>query len=937
MADLRKSTDGPSPLSPDGFDYTQLPDYDTDFVNDDDFARFQQALQAPEPSPSSDNLLVPQTPKRSTFITALNDWRPVHQRVRKKKKTRREPRRGVDETREGFVYSLLKWPLLCTVFGWLFVLGVMYLVTRVYIGLYEQWITWRGTRQRLRKKLNSTENYEDWVTAAKELDDHLGNEKWKQTDEYAYYDAKTIRRVKDTLSKLRAQVQHDTSSEKAEGSGGQAINQLRGLLEACVKSNFVGFENPHLYSESYYGTKHLVQGCVDEIEKSLELLSETNALSAEDKRTMFKHLSTNFGRTALCLSGGATFAYYHFGVAKALLDAGLLPNVITGTSGGALVAALLGTRTDDELKRMLIPALANKITACHDDMTTWFKRWYKTGARFDSVDWARRCAWFTRGSLTFREAYARTGRILNVSCVPSDPHSPTILANYHTSPDCVIWSAVLASAAVPGILNPVVLMKKNPDGTIEPYSFGHKWKDGSLRTDIPLKALNLHFNVRFSIVSQVNPHVNLFFFSSRGSVGRPVTHRRGRGWRGGYLGSAIEQYLKLDLTKWLKVLRHLELLPRPLGQDWSSIWLQRFSGTITIWPKSIPSDFYYILTDPTPQRLARMIHVGQQSAFPMLKFIANRMKIERLVEQGRHHARPTRPGLPSILSEEDLKGLLREAQRNGGSIAPPPVLSAPPSDSDSSSSQDSTPDRKKKNRPAPLLGASIDSALDDAKSPRDTGGKDDPAATASGAPSPSFSKRLSGWWSSLQHKAPDTPRAAALQRSAHLRGQGTRPGPYGGAGGHGQRPGSMFELRPPREFVEDEIYRHPPSPTTSRSGEKEKDQYGYLRDDGAAFARRGSGAREIFRQSRVFIDDSEDDEEEGVEEGPHQWVPGGMEEPDREREDDAVQRFLGTDDEGVGESGSSSEDADESSGGEGYASLRKRTGARRQSRGTFIG
>ncbi|OJD35773.1 lipid particle protein [Diplodia corticola] len=924
MADLSKSTDGPSPLSPDGFDYTQLPDYDTDFVNEDDFARFQQALSAPEPSPSSDNLLDPQTPRRSTFITALNDWRPVHQRVRKKKK-RRQPRRGVDETREGFVYSLLKWPLLCTVFGWLFVLGVMYLVTRVYIGLYEQWITWRGTRQRLRKKLNSTENYEDWVAAAKELDDHLGNEKWKQTDEYAYYDAKTIRRVRDTLSKLRAQVEQGSSTGKAEGSSEQAINQLRGLLEACVKSNFVGFENPHLYSESYYGTKHLVQDCVDEIEKSLEVLSNTSRLSSEDKRTMFKHLSTNFGRTALCLSGGATFAYYHFGVAKALLDAGLLPNVITGTSGGALVAGLLGTRTDDELKKMLIPALANKITACHDDMTTWFKRWYKTGARFDSVDWARRCAWFTRGSLTFREAYDRTGRILNVSCVPSDPHSPTILANYLTSPDCVIWSAVLASAAVPGILNPVVLMKKNPDGTLEPYSFGHKWKDGSLRTDIPLKALNLHFNVRFSIVSQVNPHVNLFFFSSRGSVGRPVTHRRGRGWRGGYLGSAIEQYLKLDLTKWLKVLRHLELLPRPLGQDWSAIWLQRFSGTITIWPKSIPSDFYYILTDPTPQRLARMIHVGQQSAFPMLKFIANRMKIERLVEQGRHSARPTQPGLPSILSEEDLKGLLREAQRNGGSIAPPPILSAPPSDSDSSSSQDSTPERKKK-RPAPLLGASIDSALDDAKSPRDTGSKDHPAG-GGGAPSPSISKRLSGWWSSFQHKAPDTPRAAALERSARLRG------PYATIAGHGQRPGSMFELRPPREFVEDEIYRHPPSP------QHQRDQYAHLRDDAAAFARRGSGAREIFRQSRVFIDDSEDDDESASAKGrAGEWAPDGLEEPDMAREDDAVQMFLGTDDEGAeGNAGSNSEDADESSEGEGYGSLRKRTTARRESGGTFIG
>lgn len=117
-------------------------------------------------------------------------------------------------------------------------------------------------------------------------------------------------------------------------------------------------------------------------------------------------------------------------------------------------------------------------------------------------------------------------------------------------------------------------------------------------------------------------------------MGRPVTHRKGRGWRGGFLGTAIEQYIKLDLNKWLRVLRHLELLPRPLGQDWSEIWLQKFSGTITIWPKSVASDFYHILSDPTPERLARMIQVGQQSAFPKIQFIKNRLNIETAIMRG---------------------------------------------------------------------------------------------------------------------------------------------------------------------------------------------------------------------------------------------------------------------------------------------------------------
>ncbi|KAI1180301.1 lipase [Nemania sp. FL0916] len=611
------------------------------------------------------------------FITAQNDWAPVNEKVKHGRRKRRRPgagRRTVDETREGYLYGLLKWPFLFVVVLWLIGLGATYIATRFYIYVYEHYVAWTGKRERLRRAMRASNNYRDWVRAAKEMDAYLGNEHWKEENEYAYYDSQTVRRVYEQIRTYRR------AAGKGEGRGGDAtatatagngnsnsnsnkaaVDNLKALTEACVKNNFVGVENSRLYSQTYYGTKNLVQHFIDEVEKSTRFLMNPQRLSLDERRSLFKRMHANFGRTALCLSGGASFAYYHFGVVKALLEADLLPDVITGTSGGALVAALVATRTNDELKKLLVPALAHNIKPCSEPITTWFPRWWKTGARFDSVDWARQSSWWSRGSMTFREAYERTGRILNVSCVPADPHSPTILCNYLTSPDCVIWSAVLASAAVPGILNPVVLMMKTSDGSLAPYSFGHKWKDGSLRTDIPIKALNLHFNVNFTIVSQVNPHISLFFFSSRGTVGSPVTHRRGRGWRGGYLGSAAEQFIKLDLTKWLKVLRHLELLPRPLGQDWSQLWLQQFSGTITIWPHARPSDIWKILSDPDPDRLAHMLHEGQQSAFPKLKFIANRLKIERLIEQGRCESRPgiRRGSIDSIISEEDLRSLLR--------------------------------------------------------------------------------------------------------------------------------------------------------------------------------------------------------------------------------------------------------------------------------------
>jgi hypothetical protein len=182
-------------------------------------------------------------------------------------------------------------------------------------------------------------------------------------------------------------------------------------------------------------------------------------------------------------------------------------------------------------------------------------------------------------------------------------------------------------------------MQKLKNGTIIPYNYGHKWKDGSLRTDIPIQSLHMHFNVKNTIVSQVNPHIHLFFYAPRGSVGRPVSHRLGRGWRGGFLLSSIEQYLKLDLSKWLKWIRDLELLPKVADQDWSSIWLQRFDGNITIWPKSKISDFFYILSDPDYERLDRMITTGQRVTWPKLHMISNRLKIERAIQKGKEHVK----------------------------------------------------------------------------------------------------------------------------------------------------------------------------------------------------------------------------------------------------------------------------------------------------------
>lgn len=240
----------------------------------------QQQQQQQQPADRDNN--------RNLFITAANDWAPVHERV--KSKSRRSKRRGPgaastkakktaeavlgvrskDETREGYLYGLLKWPFLLIVSVWIFGLGLSYMATRLYIWTYEHFISWRGQKEKLRREMRATSNYQDWVVAAKKMDTYLGNDQWKEENEFAYYDSKTVERVYEQLRKVRAKAERAEAGELVNG-GGQGsdkdkrhVEDLRVLIEACVKNNFVGVENPRLYSQSYYGTKNLVQNYVDE-------------------------------------------------------------------------------------------------------------------------------------------------------------------------------------------------------------------------------------------------------------------------------------------------------------------------------------------------------------------------------------------------------------------------------------------------------------------------------------------------------------------------------------------------------------------------------------------------------------------------------------------------------------------------------------------------
>lgn len=84
------------------------------------------------------------------------------------------------------------------------------------------------------------------------------------------------------------------------------------------------------------------------------------------------------------------------------------------------------------------------------------------------------CWWFltawknrmTCGDMTFEEAYKKTGRTFCITLSTKTKKSPPVLLNHISAPNVVISSAVIASAAVPGFIQPTRLETKDASGKI---------------------------------------------------------------------------------------------------------------------------------------------------------------------------------------------------------------------------------------------------------------------------------------------------------------------------------------------------------------------------------------------------------------------------------------------------------------------------------------
>ncbi|KAL7519081.1 hypothetical protein ACHAWX_003878 [Stephanocyclus meneghinianus] len=346
-------------------------------------------------------------------------------------------------------------------------------------------------------------------------------------------------------------------------------------------------------------------------------VDHNNLLLQAKVKTFLKRASAAYGRSALCLSGGAMMGNYHFGAVRALLETGLLPHIISGTSAGSVVGAMICTRTDEELMKELTPeVLAPKMSIFASSWTERLRRYWKHGTMFDQEDWERRVRYFTNGDTTFEEAYKKTGRVLCIALSATTKKAPPVLINYITAPNVTIASAVLASAAVPGFIDPMKLQLKDDKGVVrKPAKQDETYRDGSIESDIPKDGLAEMLNCQFFLAAQTNPHIVPFFYNSKGDVGRPSRWSSGMrddSWRGGFLLSALEMYLKNDMRSKMNLLNDLEVA---IGFTSTLMTQQTYSGTTTIVPQVCLLDYFKVVAEQTVDDMKRYFLGGSVAAY----------------------------------------------------------------------------------------------------------------------------------------------------------------------------------------------------------------------------------------------------------------------------------------------------------------------------------
>lgn len=446
------------------------------------------------------------------------------------------------------------------------------------------------------RDLVTAPDYIAWAKAAREHDRKSGLQAWREADESKHFDYKSIRA---RLEKLR---------------GLSAAGDVKGLLFVLnegIHGNIDGMGHERLYQKARFGTKQLIEDYVAEVVSALGQIAAARSIGRDEKRDFFRRAQHCYGRSALLLSGSGSFLFFHVGVVKALWSEGLLPAIMSGASGGSIVAAMVCTRADRDIGTYLDRGrLANP--AVEGD--------YR---RMAAPDVADRLAEIIP-DLTFQQAYEISGRHLNVSVAPAEKHQNGRLLNAITAPNVLIREAVLASCAVPGVFAPVMLMARDEAGNRVPYQPDRRWVDGSVTHDIPTKRLERLYGVNHHIVSQANPIALPFATDTRKQMAplEAIQHASMATFKA-WLNANMVIFQKP--LEWVPPLNSLANLAR-------SVINQEYTGDINI---IRPPKFWSptkILSDLGQEDIDELVDTGQRTAWPKVEMVRTQTAISRALE-----------------------------------------------------------------------------------------------------------------------------------------------------------------------------------------------------------------------------------------------------------------------------------------------------------------
>jgi len=486
--------------------------------------------------------------------------------------------------------------------------------------LYDCCLSLHDQQSYYKRLMEIATNYEQWSEAATILDQLQGKDQWKNTPSSDDYDFELLQR---RLAQLK----------KARKTGD--LSQMIFLLRTSLARNLGDMGQPELYAHTHIGTKRLIEAYINEVVKQMNIICDTESdeISTKAKLEFFTNTRQSFGRTALLLSGGATFGLIHTGVIKSLYECKLLPRIISGASSGSIFAAIFCTKTDEEipetLRLLTSPAFDLEVFEKSSDPDTWCRRairFLKHGVVFD-VEVFKNSMRKNIPEMTFQEAYNRTRRVLNITVSSSTVYEMPRLLNYLTAPNVLIWSAVAASCSIPLIYNSTPLMAKDKSGNIVPWNpSGHRWIDGSVENDLPMNKLSELFNVNHFIVCQVNPHVVPFL--DKKLIPSPIT-------------KLVNWFLFLatsELQHRMNQLSELGVMPSVIYMI-QSIVSQRYCGDITIVPKISYMNFLKLLSNPTPEIMGEATLNGEKTTWPKISIIRNHCQIELTLDEVIHRLR----------------------------------------------------------------------------------------------------------------------------------------------------------------------------------------------------------------------------------------------------------------------------------------------------------